>query len=140
VSVRLRLDGMNELRAQLRRLPEELRSDASHIVEATANGVAADVRRRYPQGETGNLIRGVAVTRVDAGKVAAGAIVKSASKHAHLFERGTNTRRTGKGANRGRMPEASESQQMIPVVIRARRRMYEQLADLLRRAGFQVGE
>jgi len=149
----LRFDGMSELRAQLRNLPETLAGEASHIVEGAANGAAAEIPRNYPIRDTnlhpgprrkspwfppGNLARGVRVTHFERGKVAAGAIVKSAAKHAHLFEFGTRQRRTNKGANRGVMPKAPASEAMIPVVIRARKRMYSQLADLLRRVGFQV--
>ncbi len=136
----LRFDGLNELRAQLRQLPEDLAGEASHIIEGVANGVASDVKRHYPIGKTGNLVRGVIVTHFEGSKVAAGAIVKSAAKHAWIFEHGTRQRRNAKGANRGRMPEAPEGQRMIPVVIRARRRMYELLFDMLRRHGLQVGD
>jgi hypothetical protein len=137
VSVQLKLDGMKEFREALRKLPEELAGEAAHIVEGAANGVASEVRRVYPS-HTGNLIGGVRVTHFEGGKVAAGAIVKSSAKHSHLYEYGTAQRRTAKGANRGRMPVPNESRRMIPIVVRARRRMYAQLADLLRRNGFVV--
>lgn len=136
----LRFDGMSEFRAALRRLPDELKAEASHIVEATANGVAAQVKQNYPTGKTGNLVRGVTVTHFEGGKVSAGAIVKSVAKHAWLYEHGSKVRRTGRGANRGQMPEAPESKQMIPIVVRARRRMTEQLIGLLQRNGFTVGD
>ncbi len=132
---------------------QTLAGEASKIVEATANGVASQVRQNYPIGPTGNLVRGVNVTHFEHGKVAAGAIVKSTAKHAWIFEKGTKVRAsaggwaTGRGSrkgnragNRGAMPEAPEGQKMIPVVVRARRRMFEQLFDLLRRNGFTVGD
>jgi len=149
----LRFDGMAEFRAALRKLPEDLAGEASNIVEATANGVAAQVRGNYPIGPTGNLVRGVTVTHFENRKVAAGAIVKSVAKHAWIFERGTKVRsgaggnERGRGsrrgnrlANRSAMPEAPESQQMVPVVVRYRRRMFEQLFAMLRRHGFTVGD
>lgn len=137
VSASLKFDGLTELRAALRKLPEDLAGEASHIVEGIANGAAADIRRVYPS-HTGRLIGGVVVTHFEHGKVAAGAIVKSGAPHSHLFEYGTKARRTGKGANRGTMPKAPESERMVPIVVRARKRMYAQLTDLLRRAGFVI--
>lgn len=134
---KLVFNGMSEFRALLRHLPEDLTSEASHIVEGTANGAAYEIKRGYPD-TSGRLIGGVQVSHFEKGKVAAGAIVKSAAKHAHLFEFGTRQRRTNTGANRGVMPKAAESAAMIPKVIRARKRMYSQLADMLRRVGFRV--
>ena len=137
MSASIKFTGLTELRTALRNLPEELAGEASHIVEGAANGAAAQIKRVYPIGKTGNLVAGVTVEHASQ-KVAAGAIVKSKSPHSHLWERGSQTRRTGKGANRGRMPAAPESEKMIPIVVRARRRMYADLANLLRRVGFQV--
>jgi hypothetical protein len=134
---RLVLNGMAEFRAALRNLPETLAGEAAHIVEGAANGAAADVKRRYPI-QSGHLVGGVQVTHFDNGRVAAGAIVKSGAKHSHLYEYGTRRRQTAKGANRGAMPKASDATAMIPAIVRARKRMYAELADLLRRAGFQV--
>jgi len=130
---------MKELREALRRLPEELTGEAGHIVEGIANGAASEIRRAYPS-RSGRLIGGVVVTKFERGKVAAGAIVKSSAPHAHLFEFGTSSRRTGRGWNRGQMPDAPESERMVPIVVKARRRMYSLLADLLRRTGFVVSE
>ena len=137
MGVTLKLDGMAEFREALRHLPEHLAGEASHIVEGAANGAASEVRRVYPS-HTGRLIAGVRVTNFEGGKVAAGAIVKSSARHSHLFEFGTKSRRTAKGWNRGSMPKAQESERSIPIFQRARRRMYLQLADLLRRNGFEV--
>lgn len=151
--VKLRFDGMSELRAALRNMPAELTGEASHIVEGIANGVASRARQVYPYGPTGNLIGGVRVTHFEGGKVTAGAVVKSSARHAHLYEWGTKKPRKGRGgygkgegsrsngklANRGRMPEAPEARAFIPIVVNARRRMFEQLEDLLRRNGLIVG-
>ena len=136
-SVKLRFDGMTELRTALRNLPEDLTGEAGHIVEGVANGAATEIRRGYPN-HTGHLIAGVVVTHFEHGKVAAGALVKSAARHAHLFEFGTKSRRTAKGWNRGTMPKAPDQKRMVPVVVKARHRMYSQLADMLRRFGLLV--
>jgi hypothetical protein len=131
----LRLDGLNELREALRNLPDELTSQASRVVEGAANAAAAEAKRNYPRGETGNLIAGVQVTHFDRGKHSAGAIVKNVAKHAHIFENGTQVRQTRSGANRGAMPPGHV---FIPAVIRARTRMYQELMDLLQRTGLRV--
>jgi hypothetical protein len=133
----LKFDGMAELRAALHRMPEELANEARDIIGEIAYSAAGDIRSAYPS-RTGNLIRGVVVTRVEKGKLTAGAVVKSGAPHAHLFEYGTSTRHNRKGANRGAMPKPPEQQRMIPIIQRARRRMYALLADMLRRHGFLV--
>ena len=128
--------GLTEFRAALRNMPEELAGEAAHIVEGAANGAAAQIRRVYPV-KTGNLVSGVVIEH-NQQRVAASAVVRSKSPHAHLFERGTRPRRTAKGANRGSMPEAPENEKMVPIAIRTRRRMYSELADMLRRIGFVI--
>ena len=137
MSASLKFDGMAEFRAALRQLPEHLTGEARHIVEGTANAAHADVRRAYPS-HTGHLIGGVVVTRVDAGKVSAGAILKSTAKHAHIFEYGTRGRRTSRGWNRGQMPKAPQNEAMVPIVVRHRRTMMGKLIDMLRRNGLVV--
>lgn len=136
-SVKLKFDGLTELRNALRNLPSDLTGEASHIVEGIANGAASEIRQAYPS-VTGNLISGVQVTRFEHGKVAAGALVKSSARHAHLFEFGTKSRRTSKGWNRGTMPKAPENERMVPIIVKARYRMFGLLADMLRRAGLLV--
>jgi hypothetical protein len=137
VSVRLEMQGLAELRAALRQLPQEMTDEAATIVDAHARLAESQIKQNYPQGPTGNLRRGVTRDHYKSGFTAR-AIVKSRAKHASIFENGTQTRRTANGANRGRMPAPPESQRMIPVVIRRRKAMVEALKDLVRRAGFQV--
>jgi hypothetical protein len=138
MAVRLQLQGMTEFRAALRQLPEDLADEAGVIVQAQAENVAGQIESGYPQGPTGNLKRGVTVASSSASRFGAGAIVRSRAPHASIFEKGTTQRRTGKGWNRGAMPQPDVSQRMIPKVIRARQRMMAALIDLVRRAGFQV--
>jgi hypothetical protein len=130
----LRFDGLAELRAALRELPSDLTSEASHIVEGAANSAAADIKPAYPV-RTGHLRDGLTVTHFDQGKFSTGAIVKNTAPHAFMFENGTQVRHTDIGANRGSMPPGHV---FIPRVIRARRRMYEELKALLVRSGLQV--
>lgn len=127
-------NGMEELKRDLRNLPESLAGDASSIVMQAAEGAAAFIRAGYPE-HTGNLKRGVIVSRLDQGKVAAGAVVKNTAKHAWIFENGTQARHTKIGANRGSMPPGRV---FIPRVIKARRQMYEHLLSMLQQHGLTV--
>lgn len=133
---RLVFSGLDELRAVLRRLPEECAVEAGKIIEGEANAAAAEMRQKYPV-RTGNLMQGVVVTRVDRGKYAAGAIVKNRARHAHLWEFGSQVRFTKRGANRGAMPEPPNPV-FVPAMVRARTRMYQALRDLLTRKGLSV--
>lgn len=125
--------GLDELRAALRTLPADLTGEASHIVEAHANAAAADIKAGYP-GRTGDLRDHVEVTFSTSG-TSTGAVIRNTSKHAWLFENGTQARHTAIGANRGSMPPGHV---FIPAVVRRRRAMYGQLQDLLERHGLIV--
>lgn len=131
---RLVFEGLNELKAALRDLPDNLIGEASNIVEGAANGAATEIRSKYPH-RTGNLRDGVTVTHFDGGRFSAGAIVKNTAKHAHIFEIGTQARHTAIGANRGSMPPGHV---FVPAVIKARRGMFAALKDLLVRNGLVV--
>jgi hypothetical protein len=138
VSVKIDLNGMNELRDALRKLPEDLATEASIIVSGWANRAQRDIQAGYPQGPTGNLKRGVRVTHNAGRRVTATSIVKSTAPHAWIFENGTARRVTNRGANRGRMPKPPVDEKMLPKVIRLRARMVEELIKLVERAGFTV--
>lgn len=129
---------MDDFRAQLRALPETLAEQASTVVKTTATQVGQEVEANYPE-RTGNLKRGVRVT-IEGSHLGVRATVRSASPHAHLFERGTKVRETRSGANRGSMPQGPENELVIPRAIRARQRMTEQLIAIVREAGMTVSE
>ena len=139
MSVKLSLVGLQELRQALQKLPEELTREAAGIVEEAANDAKRQVYLSYPT-KTGNLRKGLRVTQNAGRRFGTTAVLKSASPHASIFEFGTERRTTNKGANRGRMPEATEAEAFIPKAIRARRKMIRQLIELVRRAGFTVNE
>lgn len=128
--------GLDDLRAALRALPAELHGEAAHIVEAAGNAAAFEVKAAYGRHRrTGNLQDHVKVERLPTGPFGVAVVVKSTARHAHLFERGTQARHTAIGANRGTMPPGNV---FIPAVIKHRRRMYDELAALLRRVGLLV--
>lgn len=131
---RLRFDGLDELRAQLRALPRELADEGSSIVTGSAETAASLVRAAYPE-KTGRLRRGVKVVKATSGPYGAGVVLVSAARHAHLIEFGTAVRHSRIRKDLGRMIERPI---FIPIVQRSRRAMYEQLAELLERHGLRV--
>jgi hypothetical protein len=142
-SNRIVMEGLTEFREALRRLPEELATEAGDIVQAHAEAAKADIQRGYPIGPgsrkfPAGILQGRVVVERNRSKVSSHAIVRSRAPHAIIFERGTVTRRTDKGWNRGRMPKASSDRAMIPKVIRWRRKMTDALIEIVRRAGFEV--
>jgi hypothetical protein len=137
VAVKLQMDGLSELRDALRKLPEHLADEAGVIVQAHADDAQRRIQQAYPEGPTGNLRRGVTKEHYQS-RFTSSAIVRSRAKHAWLYERGTQSRRTRTGASRGQMPQAPDPNRMIPIVVRKRKQMVEALKDLVRRAGFQV--
>lgn len=137
MSARVVLDGFDQFRAALRQLPETLTTDAAGIVSAHATQAERSVTAAYPRGPTGHLRAGVQV-QFTRGRVGARAVLRSRAPHAHLVEFGTGSRKTRKGYNRGVMPAAPESERLIPIAIRERRRMYDDLAGMLREHGFEV--
>lgn len=131
---RLRFDGLEELRVELRALPRELADDGSLIVSGSAETAASLVRAAYPE-KRGKLRLGVKVVKARSGPYGAGVVLVSAARHAHLIEFGTAIRRSRIRKNLGKMRERPI---FIPIVQRLRRAMYEQLAELLERHGLRV--
>lgn len=128
-------DGLNELKAQLREMPVELRDDASEIVDGTGEAAKADVIEAYAN-VTGNLDRGVRLEKEQSpfGSIA---VLMSNARHAYLYEFGTKPRYTGAGSYKGVMP-AKDKPTFISIAVRHRREMYRKLVALLERAGLQV--
>lgn len=134
----VRWDGLDDFKRALRNLPEDLAREASGVVTETANAAKRAIQDGYPVGPTGNLKNRVTVSTAQANSVSAVAIVRSAAPHASIFERGTKTRHTGAGANRGRMPRPDVSERMIPKVQSFRARMVERLIEIVKREGLEV--
>lgn len=127
---RLRLDGLDALKAELRRMPAELGTSAARIVFRTADEAAAEIVRNYPR-RTGRLKAGVKVRRTPS-TYGASAVVRNTAPHASIFEHGTQARHTQLGANRGSMPPGKV---VGPVAARERREMLQELIGLLRSTG-----
>jgi hypothetical protein len=134
MSVKLEWNGLEELIQQLTHAPEAIRQEGLVIVQDDVTNAATEIALRYPS-RTGTLARRVR-TYFPSSQVLFGGI-RSAAPHAHLYEFGTRKRQTGKGWNRGTMPAASPPV-FVPIVQRHRLRMYDRLADMLRRMGWEV--
>lgn len=136
MSVELTWIGLDELKAALFNLPADLTAKAAGIVTESAEAAAAEIRAAYPEGDTGNLRRGVKVgTKGARGAHTVRRVVRSTAPHATLFETGTQTRQTALGYNRGFMPGANI---FVPVVVRRRRAMQEDLVRIVEQAGLDV--
>lgn len=137
MSARVQFKGLDELRASLRRLPQEMRDEAFVLIIRTGDAASEEIRAAYEAAKvSGNLARGVRVEPLPStGRFGAAVRVKSTAKHAFLYENGTQTRKTNLGANRGAAPPGRV---FVPIMQRRRRQMHELLVDIVRRAGFEV--
>ncbi len=134
-SNRLVFDGLQELRAALRKLPADLAGEGGHIVEAAGNAAVVEARRGYLQHRrTGKMAGRVGVTH-RRNRDGATAIVTNTDPQALTFEVGSQARHTDIGANRGSMPPGNV---FYPAMRRHRRWMWEQLKALLVRHGLLV--
>lgn len=133
--------GLKELMAELKKLPQDLTELGEVIVREAADRAAADVKAAYPVGpgndehDGGALRKGVRVGKQRKGSFAVGYVVRSTAPHASIFENGTQTRQTKLGYNRGFMPGSNI---FVPIMVRGRREMYEDLTALLEQAGLEV--
>ena len=118
-------DGLIEMIDDLRRMPTEIEKAASWHVQEAAETMASEVRGEYPT-VTGNLARGVRVTRVNAFR----AIVRSTARHAWLYEKGSVARRHASGKV-GRQDARGDAEVFIPAAIKARQHMTEQLVRVV---------
>lgn len=127
--------GRDEFLQALRSLPDEMREEGAQMVEARAREANGTITAEYEAArESGNLVnhQKIEIEHTPAGTIAR---IKNTAKHAHIYENGTQIRKTKAGANRGSMPPAHV---FIPNVIRSRRSLTEDLVGLLQRAGFAV--
>lgn len=122
-------DGLNELRDALKAMPEECAGEAGHLLDGAANGAYVDISGAYPS-RTGNLRKGMRLNKAMKRGLVVGAEVKNIAPHANIFELGTQARHTSLGANRGSMPPGRV---FVPRIIKARRRLTQDLKDMVAR-------
>ena len=134
MAAQLKITGLSDLRQQLKKLPDDLKREAGVIVLAQAEQMAVELQARYPIGPTGNLRSHVRVESAT-DQVSASARVKSAAKHAHMYETGTKERRWKRGKSTGAMPATPT---LVPIAVLRRRVMVAALVDLVERAGLTV--
>lgn len=126
--------GLDELNAELRALPESCAGEAAKLIEGTANGVYVDITGAYPI-RTGNLRKGMKIKPLVKRGLVVGQTVINTAPHANIFENGTQARHTSIGANRGSMPPGRV---FVPRVVKARRRLTQELKDMVTRHGAVV--
>ena len=119
-------EGLTEYYAELAQLPEACAGEAAHLIEAVANGVTLDIKGAYPS-RAGDLRKKTVVMALEKNGLIVGAVVKNTSKHAAIFEAGTQARHTALGANRGTMPPGHV---FLPRIVTATRALTQQLKDL----------
>lgn len=135
---RLVFEGLDQLYADLRKLPAALAAEATGIVQATGERAFSEMYRAYPV-VTGNLRDHLKKTELAAGPFGAAIEIRNTAAHAHLFEHGTEARhyvtRNGVKHLLGRMPPGKVFSSVMP---RHRRAMLQKLKDLVTRQGLEV--
>ncbi|MEO8680288.1 MAG: hypothetical protein ABI665_14655 [Vicinamibacterales bacterium] len=137
--------GLEELRAELRKLPADLTAEATHLVEGAANGALADVYAAYPS-RSGNLRQHLTMSAVVTSAFGVRFVVKNTARHAWLYDNGSQTRqfieKSGTphktGAMWGRDGAEPPTHVFVKSMIRARARMYQQLTTMLIQHGLTV--
>jgi len=136
MSVRVLLQGHNELRNALQALPAALNREARAIVEHAAFETARQARAAT-HDRSGKLDQGITVRTTNTATTVT-ARVRSGARHAAMWEYGSRPhRRTNRGANRGQMPDHSGAG-LINASMHERAIMHAQLVALVRNAGFTV--
>ena len=140
MSAKFVFKGLDELKRELRNLPEELTGDASDIIQRAVTGAAETVKGIYRRHrKVGNLEGGVYVSKFNKGRFAAGAVLKSRAPHAWLFDNGSQARHHASGKSTGAMwGKTAPTHAFVGTAIRARRKMYQELAELVTRKGLKV--
>lgn len=127
--------GLEQLKADLRKLPQDLAAEGGHIVEDAGNSASVEIRTGYGKSRrTGSLQDKVSVSH-RASRFGASSVIRSADREALIFEVGSQARHTRIGANRGSMPPGNV---FFPAYRKWKRTMFEQLKALLVRHGLTV--
>ena len=128
--------GLDELKEQLRKLPADLTSEATNIIQATANRAEADMKARYAAHKrSGNLMDGLEqVERDDRTAYGYAIVIINKAPHAWIFEFGSQARHRGI-TTWAPMPAGHV---FIPAMDSNRHWMYGQLKEVLKRAGLEM--
>ena len=127
--------GLSELKADLRKLPDQLKGEARHIVDAAANRAEADMRTGYLQHKrSGNLIDHLSQVVTDDSAFGYAIQLKNTAHHAWLFEYGSQARHRGIKTWKP-MPAGHV---FVPAMEKNRRWMYDELRAMLTREGLGV--
>ena len=144
------IDGLDELRKALLDLPDQLQAEAERVVLGAAESTASSVRAAYQQVrsplDTYTVKGGIKKARkhlADSVEVsgrtretgAAVARVRVTAPHAKLYEYGTQTRQWENGKSTGAAPARPT---LIPIAVRERRSMVEDLIDIVEKTGLKV--
>ena len=134
---RIRYEGLEELKANLRNLPEHLRDKGREIVVDAGQAAHAEIRQQYEQHRrSGDLLETLEIVETSAaGGFFAGVIIRVKSHKASWFENGTEVRETKGFGLRGRARPANI---FVPTVMKHRRDMREKLKALVRSQGLRV--
>jgi hypothetical protein len=146
---RFKIDGLFELKAQLRDLPKALQAEGGAIVLDTADQAAGDLQTLYPVRTTGlspgpsrtsawappGDLRSHVFVSKRGGQFSTMATVKSTGKAAWLYDNGSQARKWVNGKLTGAMPA---THLFVKTMMRWRRVMYHRLGDLLERHGLVV--
>jgi hypothetical protein len=139
---RLFFEGLDQLRQELRSLPQDLAGEAGHETLAAANSAAATVKREY-HVVSGALRDGVTVERAERDQFGAAAIVRNTAPHAWLYDNGSQTRKWASGKSTGAMwggvsGGSRPTHLFVSTMVRERRAMYQRLKAMLVRKGLSV--
>lgn len=134
---KIAINGLEELREQLKNLPADLTAEAAVIVQAHAEAAYSEMDQQYAEHDfTGRLRGGLAILKVyNDTRYAVRWIVRNRAPHAYWAEYGTEMRQTTTGVGRGRMQPLRI---FVPIAIRKRELMVQALAGVVRRAGLRV--
>lgn len=135
---RLVFDGLEELKAELRALPAALHLEARGIVALRAERAKAEIEAGYAV-RTGNLRKGLRIRDLNPGPLFAAYELRNNAPHAWLYDNGSQLRHKVSGASTGAMwGKTPPTHLFVRTMIKHRREMYRELADLLTRHGLTV--
>lgn len=138
----LRWNGLDDLKAALRSLPQDLTDDAVGIVNAAVQSAEQEIAAGYHVGPTGNLRRGLRTT-MKPGLFKTVAVLTNTAPHAWLWDHGSQLRhyatRRGRQHRTGAMwGKTGPPFTFIRGVTKWRAIMYDRLAAMLAQHGLTV--